>query len=155
MTKGIAHQNPLNVKNNPNDEWKGSIGSDEDGHAIFIDPIYSVRAGTRILARKWEVGKRNLYQICESYAPEADGGHPMEYAKFVAERISLLPHHIYEIGLLNFFRDDRRINNWVQLQRTFHAMAEFENFTNYDLCTHTIQSGMAFYEYDLTQGVFN
>jgi len=145
MTLGIRNQNPFNVKNDPNDPWEGSIGIDAQGHAIFCDPTYSVRAAVRVLAQKWASGKRTLYQILESYAPD---GNTEAYARFVADRMSLLPHHVFDASILNLFSDSGKINSWMSISRMIRAMAEFENFAGYELANSIINSGMALYEYD-------
>ena len=90
--------NPLNIKQNPKDPWKWSIGVDPVGTAVFADPEDGIRAAMRSLQAKWDAGKRSLVSIIASWAPADDrqGGRedrpyndPVEYAGCVAQRLGI------------------------------------------------------------------
>jgi hypothetical protein len=88
------NNNPLNIKQDPRDPWKGSHGTDARGHAVFDSPMYGVRAAMMSLDAKWRNGKRSLYRICADWAPVDDTigsiagnppNDPSEYACFCAD----------------------------------------------------------------------
>lgn len=88
---GINNHNPLNVKQVPN-TWNGSLGSDKAGHAIFVDPVYSIRAALRSLSNYCLDGRIvSLATLADIYAPASDGNNPKKYAAFLASRLSMDP----------------------------------------------------------------
>lgn len=142
ISLGEKNRNPLNVKQGPT-PWKGSVGMDARGHAIFDDEAYSVRACVRTLSRKCLNGKTTLEKIMESYAPADDGNNPAEYADFVASRIDVAADD--ELGL---FDDGGRIIARTRLVAMLCAMAEMECGRTYKLPSDVILVGIDLYEKD-------
>ena len=149
MIPGIVNRNPFNIKNeNPADPWEGSIGVDEKGHCIFVDPIYAVRAACRDAARKITHGKNTFRMFFAAYAPAADGNKPLGYAAFIASR---LRHHFSGLTMdtpLTLFDTEGQVIDRFQLALFLSAMAEMELFNGYELETSALASGIALYEHD-------
>ena len=142
--RGLVNNNPLNVKVNPGvDTWEGQIGHDDLGHAIFSDPVFSVRACLITMANYQRRGKHTLRQIFETYAPESDGNQPNRYAAFVGKRVGL----DIDVQVKLFSDEDGRIWNKDFMKRFIAAMLEMEVFAGYQLSEETILSGIAYYEY--------
>ena len=144
---GLINKNPLNVKQGKT-PWKGSIATDDLGHAIFDDPLYSVRACVRTLEQKFRNGKTTLEKIMASYAPIDDGNRPAEYADFVSSRIDLAVD-----DNLDLFDNDGRIRHIARLVGILIAMAEMECGHGYRLPTQTINAGIVMYEQDFVNKV--
>ena len=86
------NKNPLNVKQVSGSGWKGSVGADARGHAVFEDPAYGIRAAMRCFHSKYRNGKRTIKAIVFDWAPADDtegslpGGKPNDpeaYLRFV------------------------------------------------------------------------
>lgn len=138
---GINNRNPLNVKQttDPDDPWDGSRGSDHLDHAVFLDPVYSVRAACRCLARKCRT-MRTWREIFGSYAPASDGNDPGAYASFVANRAGS-----HTDGPANLFDKNGEVIDRERLETVLEAMIEFENYAGYEICGSTIRAGIAMY----------
>lgn len=93
------NNNPLNIKA-AGDAWKGMLGTDARGHAIFQYPAFGIRAAARTLQAKQDNGKRTLRQICRDWAPATDtigslAGRPSNTpdacADYLARRLLFAP----------------------------------------------------------------
>lgn len=65
-----TNKNLLNIKSLRNDKWKGQIGTDKYGHAIFKDWEYGIRAASFVLknySKKHEISTIEdlIYRFCE------------------------------------------------------------------------------------------
>lgn len=128
MTVGLRHKNYLNLKGTG---WKGQIGSDSRGHAIFSKPEWGIRAGIVLLRTYWfKHGLRSIAAILSRWAPASDTigslpgappNSPKEYSQFVSKRVEIGP-----TTKLQLFKDDRTLNNVNQLRALFEAMAAYE-----------------------------
>ena len=145
---GVNNCNPLNVKQmaDPKNFWDGSRGEDAYEHAIFVDPIYGVRAACRCLAKK-ALECSTWRKLFESYAPPSDGNDPATYAAFVARAVSS-----HSDGKVELFDLRGRIIDRNRLYLTLAAMIEFENFAGYELSASVIRSGIAMYQRDFCAG---
>lgn len=84
MSRGVRNNNVGNIMKS-NDQWKGLVGYDDDGYAIFESPEYGVRAKGRVLMTYGRQGRKTLPAIFEKYAPKGHGNNdPAAYAQFVA-----------------------------------------------------------------------
>lgn len=145
--RGINNHNPLNIKQG-NDEWAGSVGKDDKSHAIFIDPVYSVRAAIRQLAQyQLRDGKQTLEAIFSTYAPADDNNDPNAYAAMVAMAINELPSRP-----IRLFFNDGHVKDKEKLYLLIDAMLQMECFHGYELPPETIRSGIALYERDFCGG---
>ena len=147
--RGLINENPLNVKQVP-EIWDGSIPpyQDKDGHAVFCDPLYSVRAAVRTLSNYARDGRDTLQKIFEEYAPVDDPAaknDPNNYANFVAGRITWAvdqPLGIFDAnGVIDKIAEGRLI-------RLIDAMMEQEIYAGYGVPLETITSGIALYRRD-------
>jgi hypothetical protein len=118
------NQNPLNIKNNPCNPWKGS-STDERGHAVFVDPAMGIRAGLITMEKKWQNGKRTLRSIINEWAPASDtqgslpgrpANDPGAYAIFVAKAAGIKPDTALEAPGANPWA-------WAPI---IHAMSKYE-----------------------------
>lgn len=85
----IQNKNPLNVKDlGKLGPWKGQIGKDRHGHAIFSDWEYGVRAASltlRAYARKH--GVDTLQKLVERFSTN----NHTKYTAFLARRLNVAP----------------------------------------------------------------
>ena len=69
----IRQNNYWCVKTPPTERWRGQVGEDNSGHAIFADPVYSARAFARLMRNyrfKHEI--ITARQLAMRYAPPSD-----------------------------------------------------------------------------------
>ena len=143
QTLGVKINNPFCIKGDPKDPWKGSVGLDSKGHAVFCNIEDSVRAVCRVLARYSMDGRRSLNAIIKHYAPTSDGNDPREYAKWLAGRIGVTPGE--DLGL---FADGMILDSW-KLMALLAAIARYES--KYDLTVKVAQEGILRYERDFVR----
>ena len=143
-TLGINHKNYLNVKNNPSDPWQGSIGTDEQGHAIFDDPAYGIRAAIITLRTYWfRYNKRTIAEILARWAPASDTigslpgappNSPKKYSEFVTERTGIDYNQQLDLcdeQQLDLCDEQQHIKDIAQLKGVIKAMAEYENYAGF------------------------
>jgi len=131
--------------------WKGEIGRDSRGHAIFDDPVYAARAVARQFWTWWNRDKRRTaFDIMSVYAPPDDcvgsigkppkckyGLNPTEaYAAKVAEAVQKGPH-----DMLDLFDDKGRMNRNVAIP-LMQAIAKFEITDKYRVSPDIIGAGI-------------
>ena len=88
--RGIRNNNPLNIKYNPNNDWLGQVGSDDDGFAIFKDIDYGYRAGNQLLQTYGEDhGIDTISEVINRFAPAADDNDTDSYSDFVSSRMGI------------------------------------------------------------------
>ncbi len=143
---GINNNNYLNIKDNPNNRWAGSIGIDIKGHAIFRHPVYCFRAATKIMWEKQKSGKNTILSLIKSFAPEEDGNDPVEYAANVALRLG-----ISEDMPLNLFDSDGRVMRPQLLVELFDAMMVQELMAGWICDQYVVLSGIAYYVRDFVK----
>lgn len=123
--RGISNNNPLNIRDNPRNNWQGKIGVDEKGFVIFNNAAMGARAAHKILNSYQRRGIRTLYQIVSTWAPPSENPTG-NYARFVSERTG--------IPLNARITDSNR-------DQLLEAMAYFENGQPVDI--ETIRQGAA------------
>ncbi len=133
VTLGIAHNNYLNIKNNPKNPWMGlaELEQDSHGHAIFKSPEYGLRAAILNLRKYWfAYGLRSVLAIVNRWAPPDDTigsrqgnpkNNPSEYADFICKRTGLT-----RTENLSLFQPNQSVDNVGNLRLLVKAMAEFE-----------------------------
>lgn len=145
---GINNSNPFNVKQGGANVWAGTVGIDAQGHVVFIDPIYSVRAAVRILSRyQLRDNAKSLVDIFRIYAPKSDGNDPEGYAQFIGEAINEP-----SARSLSLFHANGRVKDHDQMQLLLEAMLHMEIFHGYEIPAETIRSGIRLYERDFCKG---
>lgn len=131
MSTGINNKNWLNIKAITSENWKGQVGVDSRGHAIFRSPAYSIRAGLKTLRTYHDRrGLVTFEQVFERWAPSSDTigsipgnapNDPNAYAKFVARYVNSVP-----MGKLGIFREDWSIGNEDRAYGILRAMCRYE-----------------------------
>lgn len=98
MSIASKYHNPGCIKNDPNNMWRGSTGSDPAGHAIFEKVRWCFRAMLISIAKKERNGKFTILKLMYDWSPQNDtigsiaGGKPNrpdKYAEFVAKRAGI------------------------------------------------------------------
>lgn len=86
----IGKNNPLNIRYNHLNKWKGQIGQTR-GFVDFSDLFYGVRAALYLVkisyARK---GKVTISEIISTFAPPSEND-TLTYIEFVCRRLKLFP----------------------------------------------------------------
>ena len=84
-TLAYKNANPCNVKNLGSQKWRGEIGRDSQGHCIFSDIQYGLRAAVLTL-RSYQTkhGIKTLDGIIERFC----GGNP-DYVAFLSRKLGL------------------------------------------------------------------
>ena len=78
--RSTRNNNPGNVKKPNADTWKGTVGYDEIGHAIFENYIYGTRAMIKDLQNKiTNRGLDTIAKILPVYCPVSDGCNVAAY----------------------------------------------------------------------------
>ncbi len=101
----------MNVKtpNGRSNYWKGQLGIDEHGHAVWEAPEYSLRAGALTLRSYYQRhGIKTVRGIVERYSTK----NHKEYAEYVATRMKVDP--------------DQEIDVIRRIPELLRYMAEFE-----------------------------
>lgn len=91
VTLAERNRNPLNVKGTG---WVGQVGSDEQGHAVFAEPEYGIRAAARVLRSYYHRhGINTIRGIVTRFAE----GNQKEYIVFLCRRMELAPDEEFSV----------------------------------------------------------
>ena len=87
--------NYLNVKcNNRPDYWLGQCGIDAHGHAVFVSPEWSLRAGTLVLRSYYQRhGIKTIKGIVERFSTN----NHAEYTSYLCKRMGLDPDEEFNV----------------------------------------------------------
>lgn len=110
QTLARQNNNPLNIKGQG---WKGQIGNDKLGHAIFESPEYGVRAAVltlRSYAKKHKI--QTVTEIVDRFC-EANGKTKMQYIKHICRALGIKP--------------DEKFNLIGRMPELLKAMGRFES----------------------------
>lgn len=152
MTLGQTARNPLCIKGF--DQWKGMIGIDARGHAIFLTIENGIRAAVRTLAQKARDGKTSIAAICGDWAPIDDtigsipgapANSPTEYANYVSTVLEVRTE-----TPLGIFGANGTIQDYERLVMLIVAMAQFEN-SHWSPRVSEILGGIAQYQADFVE----
>lgn len=134
-TTGIRNKNLLNIKGSG---WRGVVGYDSRGHAIFPTYALGLRAAVITLRTYWRTHRlRTVAEILSRWAPASDTigsikgappNSPKAYADFVCKRVGVGPNEV-----LSIFGASGELKNRDQLFRLVAAMAAYENYASFDL----------------------
>lgn len=153
--------NPLNIKGDPKDPWRGSTGIDDKGHFVFADPADGIRAAVRSIQQKYNNGKHTVRAIIRDWAPVSDtigseegapANDPDGYAKTVAIWMRIDPDE--DLGLFAIggpdVTDTWFPGIWIgKLVALVAAMSIFENGHKAPLLPmHKVYSGLAKFQAD-------
>ena len=101
LVRGMRNNNPFNVRNSSNFQWKGQIGVDDKGFCVFGSLSDGVRAGVKNLVNGYFSKGLNIRQIIERYAPSHEN-NTENYISHVV-RFGYFPDEYY----VPFTDDDR------------------------------------------------
>lgn len=88
--RGIRNNNWLNIKYNQANAWNGQTGKDDKGFSVFSDPVYSIRAGFKLLKNYRSKGIKTLEQMISRFAPATEN-KTANYISFVASKAGIDP----------------------------------------------------------------
>lgn len=109
-TLALKNRNYLNLKTLSNgDRWKGQIGEDSFGHAIFESPAWSIRAGA-ITLRTYE--RKHGIKTVEDLVRRFAEGNQEPYIKHLCKALGVKP--------------DQKISLTKRLPELLKAMVYFE-----------------------------
>ena len=120
----FKNRNPLNVKTPSSGKWKGQVGTDKHGHAIFSSWEHGTRAASFTL-RSYAI--RHKIDTIDGLVERFCEGNKREYKKFLSKRLGVGVNE--KISLLQY------------LPQLLKAMSKFETgavlpdelFTPYDV----------------------
>ena len=107
----IGKNNPLNVRYNPLNHWRGQNGSTR-GFCNFVHEYYGVRAAMYLLFRSYK--KKNIVTYAEMirrYAPDTEND-TNKYVNFICDKLSVFPWDV-----------PQHLNQWIDL---FYYMSVYE-----------------------------
>lgn len=113
-TLAVRNNNPLNIKaiKTP---WKGQIGTDRHGHAVFDDPAHGIRAAANVLINYYlRHGLDTLNGVVGRFCT----GNREQYVAYLSRRLGLRP--------------DESFNILDRLPELLQAMARFESGKEWD-----------------------
>jgi len=91
QNKNLVNNNPLNIRDSKNYEFKGQTGADDRTFCKFESIEYGYRAAIKLL---WyynnTLGKKSIRQIIGTWAPESDGNNVSSYMFFVSSDSGIL-----------------------------------------------------------------
>ena len=86
--------NYLNVKAPSDTYWLGQCGRDSHGHAVFVSPEYSLRAGTLVLRSYYQRhGIKTVRGIVERFSTN----NHAEYTSYICKRMGLDPDEEFNV----------------------------------------------------------
>ena len=86
--------NYLNVKAPSDSYWLGQKGRDAHGHAVFVSPEWSLRAGTLVLRSYYQRhGIKTVRGIVERFSTN----NHEEYTKYLCARLNLEPDEEFNV----------------------------------------------------------
>lgn len=117
----VRNKNPLNVKGKG---WKGQIGTDEQGHAIFMSYEYGVRAAAHVLH---SYATRHNISTVKAIVERFAEGNQDKYISYVCKRIGVVPKQEFDVV--------RRLPDLLRAMSRFESGKDFpdELFIPYDL----------------------
>lgn len=100
--RGILNNNPLNIRDNKNNNWQGKIGVDDKQFVVFSAPEYGYRAAAKLLSSYNRRGIKTLSDIITTWSPpqgiDADGNsytNPTDsYIRGVSQKTGIAPNEI-------------------------------------------------------------
>lgn len=118
LAVGYRQNNPLNIRVNSANNWKGKISpSDDPRFEQFSDMAYGYRAAFILMRNHIKKGENTVAKLISTWAP-ANENHTNKYINFVCEQTGYLPATILSP------------DNSTQLKNMAYAMSIFENGWN-------------------------
>lgn len=83
QTLAEINNNPLNIRYNPQNQWRGQTGQDK-GFCVFKNKAYGFRAGFIILGNYIKNGINTIEQIVSRWAPPSEN-NTENYIRFIED----------------------------------------------------------------------
>ena len=90
--RGIRNNNPLNIKWNAANDWRGQEGADSGGFVIFDSPVNGIRAAARILKNYRAQGINTPEGIIKRWTSGDNAVIQASYIDHVAVKLGIYPH---------------------------------------------------------------
>jgi hypothetical protein len=104
---GIRNNNPGNLRSTKQ-YWKGQVGEDSSGFAVFSEALWGIRAMVLQLLRYQDTyGLRSPLRIISRWAPPSEN-KTLTYAKYIAEGFGADLE--YELDLWNPWTMEKLVN---------------------------------------------
>lgn len=108
-TLAVKNNNPLNIKA-VRTLWKGQVGTDRHGHAVFDDPAHGIRAAANVLINYYlRHGLDTLNGVVSRFCT----GNREQYVAYLSRRLGLRPNESFDV--------------LARLPELLQAMARFES----------------------------
>lgn len=112
--RGVRNNNPLNIRYNQRNCWKGQTGTDGQ-FCKFSSPKWGVRAAVKILQKyAGQDSKATILEIINKWAPRSDGNNTNAYIATVCNRMNMNPTDTIDVH-----------NGW-SVVRLLYSMAQVE-----------------------------
>lgn len=112
--RGIRNNNPLNIRYNQRNCWKGQTGTDGQ-FCKFSAPKFGVRAAVKILQKYAGLNsKLTISDIINKWAPRSDGNNTDAYIATVCKAMNMRP------------ADTIDVRNGAAVVRLLYSMAKVE-----------------------------
>lgn len=113
--RGYRNNNPLNIRYNANNAWRGKVTPNTDGaFEQFVSMPYGFRAALYLFRKYIRQGYNTVEKIVGKWAPPSEN-HTGKYIQFVCGKTQMAPDTV----LRTFDEQD--------LKTLAHAMAWYEN----------------------------
>lgn len=133
--RGIRNNNPLNIRYNQRNCWKGQTGTDGQ-FCKFSAPKFGVRAAVKILKKyAGQNSKASILEIINKWAPRSDGNNTDAYIATVCKAMNMRP------------ADTIDVRNGAAVVRLLYSMAKVE-------CTEEALKAAHINVYDFIEGYF-
>ena len=120
-TLGCKNRNPLNIRYNPRNNWKGQVGENA-GFCVFSHEAYGFRAAYKLITTYISQGHNTIEKIVSRWAPSCENDTEA-YIKFVAYETIIDRKEILT---------DRNIHDYWTKLMIIRAMARMESSRNID-----------------------
>lgn len=116
-TRGYRNNNPLNIRLNERNNWKGKVLANTDGaFEQFVSMPYGFRAALYLFRKYIRQGYNTVEKIVGKWAPPSEN-HTGKYISFVTGKTQMAPDQVLKAA------------DAEHLKILAHAMAWYENGT--------------------------
>ena len=113
-TLAVQNNNPCNIKA-VRTPWKGQVGTDKHGHAVFDEPAHGIRAAANVLINYYlRHGLDTLNGVVGRFCT----GNREQYVAYLSRRLGLRPNESFDV--------------LARLPELLQAMARFESGREWD-----------------------
>lgn len=124
IPRGVRNNNPLNIRYNKRNRWKGRSATKKDkAFEEFLNPIFGFRAAFLVLHKYMTLYNLNtISQICARWAPVGDGNDVVKYVDTVSARTGI------DKNLAISFADYKTLISIVEAMSYVECGQEFPKF---------------------------